>query len=87
MGSGNRSTLAAARYGEGMTPPQNPVPATIELAGPAALMSLACQKCRKVFFSRTPEAAVKQGIGHAQECGTNKILIAELVTQAGTGDG
>jgi hypothetical protein len=58
----------------------NPVPATIDLAGPAMLMSLACQKCRKVYFSRDPQDAVKLGISHVQECGTNKILIAELVT-------
>jgi hypothetical protein len=69
-----------------MTPQVNPVPQTIELAGPAVLMSLACQKCRKVFFSRKPEDAVKQGIAHAQECGTNKILIAELVVAASAAD-
>lgn len=80
MASGKRLTLAPARYGEPMTPKQNPTPEPIELTGPAVLMSLACQKCRRVMFSRSPEGAVKMGIEHAQQCETNKILIAELVT-------
>ena len=80
MASGRKSTPAPERYGKGMTPIKNPVPAPITVDGPAVLMSLACQKCRTVFFSRQPEAAVQQGLAHAAECGTNKILIAELVT-------
>lgn len=80
MACGRKSTLAPARYGEPMTPKQNPTPEPIELIGDAVLMSLACQKCRRVLFSRSPEGAVKMGIEHAQLCETSKILIAELVT-------
>lgn len=60
----------------------NPVPDPVNVEGLEALMSLACQKCRTVYFARQPETAVKLGISHAQECGTGKILIAELVTAA-----
>jgi hypothetical protein len=80
-----RSTPTGPRYGERMTSPTNPVPATIVVAGPSMLLALACQKCREVYFMREPEAAVKLGMGHAEECGTDKIVIAELVTAAGTG--
>jgi len=85
MASGTKSTLAPARYGEPMTPKRNAVPDPIKVAGPAGLLSMACQECRTVFFSREPEDAVKQGLAHAQECQTNKILIAELVTSAVAG--
>jgi len=85
MASGMKSTLAPERYGRGMTPTKNPVPDPITVAGPAGLMSLACSKCRTVFFSRQPEDAVTLGLEHAQECGANKIMIAELVTSADAG--
>lgn len=85
MAYGKTSTLARVRYGEGMTPQKNPIPDPIQVDGPAVLMSLSCNKCRRVRFARSPESAVTIGLEHAQECGTTGITIAELVT--GTLDG
>lgn len=83
MGSGKTSTLGQGRYGEGMTPQTNPVPEMIAVSGPAVLMSLSCNKCRTVRFSRSPEDAVTLGLAHAQECGASGITIAELVIASG----
>lgn len=83
MGYGRSSTPARARYGERMTPKLSPVPEPIVVIGPDVLMAVACQKCRKAMFSRSPEQAVTAAIEHAQECGTNKVVVAELVTAAG----
>lgn len=33
-----------------------------------------------VMFSRSPEESVNLGLGHAQECGSSRITVAELVT-------
>lgn len=81
MGCGNLPTTAPERYGERMPGYSVNYPDEIIVAGDAPLMAIACQKCRQVQFSRSPEDAVQLGLGHAVKCGTSDLIIAEIVKQ------
>lgn len=51
----------------------------IDAPGPEPLMAMSCNGCRTVRFCRSPKLAVKRTLEHAAECGSNDVLIAEIV--------
>lgn len=62
-----------------MTPKESDGFPVIDAPGPEPLMAMSCNGCRTVRFCRSPELAVKRTLEHAAECGSNDVIIAEIV--------